>query len=104
LTEELLEEAETAARVREAISTLPPGQSEAVRLFYLDSLSEAEVAAELGIARSAVKSRLDKARRSLVTYEKKEEPPWPNRPWSMSTWSTCEENRLSPPVPPGRIW
>lgn len=72
MTEELLEEAETAARVREAISTLPPGQSEAVRLFYLDSLSEAEVAAELGIARSAVKSRLDKARRSLSGHLREE--------------------------------
>ena len=36
-----------------------------MQLFYLDSLNEAEVAAELGIARSAVKSRLHKARRSL---------------------------------------
>jgi bifunctional DNase/RNase len=36
-----------------------------VRLFYLESLTEAEVAAELGIARSAVKSRLHKAWRSL---------------------------------------
>src|SRR5487761_1332060 len=32
---------------------------------YLDSLNEAEVAAELGIAHSAVKSRLHKGRRSL---------------------------------------
>ncbi|MGH9106081.1 MAG: bifunctional nuclease domain-containing protein, partial [Acidimicrobiales bacterium] len=64
-TEGLLVEAETAARVRAAIGTLPPGQREAVQLFYLDSLNEAEVAAYLGIARSAVKSRLYKARRSL---------------------------------------
>ncbi len=65
LTEDLLEEAETAAKVRVAVDTLPPGQREAVRLFYLDGLNELEVAAELGIARSAVKSRLHKARRSL---------------------------------------
>ena len=64
-TEELLVEAETAAKVRAAIATLPPGQREAVQLFYLDSFSEAEVADELGIARSAAKSRLYKARRSL---------------------------------------
>lgn len=64
-TEELLLEAETAAKVRAAIGTLPAGQREAVQLFYLDSLNEAEVAAELGIPRSAVKSRLHKARRSL---------------------------------------
>lgn len=63
--EELLLEAERGANVRAAIDTLPPGQREAVQLFYLDNLNEAEVAAELGIARSAVKSRLHKARRSL---------------------------------------
>lgn len=65
LTEELAEEQEAAARVRETVELLPVGQREAVRLFYLESLTEAEVAAELGIARSAVKSRLHKARRSL---------------------------------------
>lgn len=63
--EELLLEAERGANVRAAIDTLPPGQREAVQLFYLDNLNEAEVATELGIARSAVKSRLHKARRSL---------------------------------------
>jgi uncharacterized protein len=71
-TEELLVEAETAAKVRAAIVTLPAGQREAVQLFYLDNLSEAEVAAELGIARSAVKSRLHKARRSLSGHLRKE--------------------------------
>ncbi len=71
-TEDLLVEAETAGKVRAAIATLPPGQREAVQLFYLDSLSEAEVAAELGIARSAVKSRLYKARRSLSGHLREE--------------------------------
>ncbi len=71
-TEDLLVEAETAAKVRAAIGTLPPGQREAVQLFYLDSLNEAEVAAELGIARSAVKSRLHKARRSLSSQLREE--------------------------------
>jgi RNA polymerase sigma factor (sigma-70 family) len=65
LTEEVLEETERAAKVREVVDTLPPGQRAAVRLFYLDGLNESEVAAELGIARTAVKSRLHKARRSL---------------------------------------
>jgi RNA polymerase sigma factor (sigma-70 family) len=64
-TEELLEEAETAAKVRRAVETLPRGQREAVQLFYLDGLNEGEVATELGIARTAVKSRLHKARRAL---------------------------------------
>jgi RNA polymerase sigma factor (sigma-70 family) len=71
-TEDLLVEAETAAKVRAAIGTLPSRQREAVQLFYLDSLSEAEVAAELGIARSAVKSRLHKARRSLSGHLRRE--------------------------------
>ena len=71
-TEDLVVEADTAAKVRTAIATLPPGQREAVQLFYLDSLSEAEVAAELGIARSAVKSRLYKARRSLSGHLREE--------------------------------
>lgn len=65
LPEEVLEEAETAAMVRRTVDTLPSGQRAAVRLFYLAGLSEAEVAAELQIPRSAVKSRLYKARRSL---------------------------------------
>ncbi len=67
LTEDLIEGSEAAARVRHAIAALPPGQREAVELFYLDGLSEREVAAEVGIARSAVKSRLHKARRKLST-------------------------------------
>jgi RNA polymerase sigma factor (sigma-70 family) len=73
LTEELAEEQDAAARVREAVELLPAGQREAVRLFYLESLTEAEVAAELGIARSAVKSRLHKARRSLQRRLRKSE-------------------------------
>ena len=104
-TEDLLVEAETAAKVRAAIAALPPGQREAVRLFYLDSLNEAEVAAELGIARSAVKSRLHKARRSLSGQLREERrAPWPNRPWSKSTSSTCGENRPSGPAQPGPTW
>ena len=64
-----------ASRVRHAIATLPPGQREAVELFYLDGLSEQEVAAEVGIARSAVKSRLHKARRKLSTQLRTERRP-----------------------------
>lgn len=65
LTDEVVAEMATAAKVRDAIGTLPEGQRQAVRLFYLDGLDGAEVAATLGIAPSAVKSRLHKARRSL---------------------------------------
>ena len=88
-TEELLEEAETVAKVRHAVGTLPPGQREAVQLFYLDGLNEGEVATELGIARTAVKSRLHKARRSLSGHlpEEKGGPRCPDCRWWTSMWS-----------------
>lgn len=45
---ELAELAEGAARVRRAVAGLPPGQREAVRLFYLAGLTQAEISEELG--------------------------------------------------------
>ncbi len=62
---ELAEAAELRARVRRAVDGLPRGQRAAVTLFYLSELSHAEVAAQLGIAPGAVKTRLHKARRAL---------------------------------------
>ncbi len=62
---EAVEAAELAARVRGAIAALPPGQREAVTLFYLAGLTQAEAAAHLGIPAGAVKTRLHKARASL---------------------------------------
>jgi bifunctional DNase/RNase/predicted DNA-binding protein (UPF0251 family) len=56
---------EVAGRVRAAIASLPTGQREAVTLFYLAGLSQAETAAHLGVAVSAVKTRLHNARASL---------------------------------------
>jgi RNA polymerase sigma factor (sigma-70 family) len=56
-----------AARVRAAIADLPRGQREAVTLFYLAGLSQAEAAAHLGIPPGAVKTRLHKARAGLRT-------------------------------------
>jgi RNA polymerase sigma factor (sigma-70 family) len=56
---------ELAARVREAIAALPKGQREAVTLYYLAGLSQAEAAEHLGIPPGAVKARLHKARASL---------------------------------------
>ncbi|MGZ4180707.1 MAG: bifunctional nuclease domain-containing protein [Solirubrobacteraceae bacterium] len=61
------EVAEVEARVRAAIAGLPRGQQEAVALFYLAGLTQAEIAERLGTAPGAVKTRLHKARRSLRT-------------------------------------
>jgi RNA polymerase sigma factor (sigma-70 family) len=63
---ELAEAAEIAARVRAAIGSLPAGQRDAVRLFYLQGLSYREIAGELGISVGAVKSRLHLARGALA--------------------------------------
>jgi RNA polymerase sigma factor (sigma-70 family) len=56
---------ELATRVRAAIAGLPSGQRHAVALFYLQGLTQAEAAAELGTRPGAIKTRLHKARRSL---------------------------------------
>lgn len=64
---ELVELDWIAARVRAAVAKLPPGQRDAVLAFYLAGLTHAEAAAELGVAATAVKTRLHKARRSLRT-------------------------------------
>ena len=62
---EAAEVAELAERVRAAIAELPRGQREAVTLYYLAGLSQADAAAHLGIPPGAVKTRLHKARASL---------------------------------------
>ena len=59
------EAAEAEARIHAAIAGLPRGQQEAVALFYLAGLTQAEIAERLGTAPGAVKTRLHKARRSL---------------------------------------
>jgi RNA polymerase sigma factor (sigma-70 family) len=62
---DVAEARDLARRVRAAVATLPPGQREAVTLFYLAGLTHAETASHLGTAVSAVKTRLHKARASL---------------------------------------
>jgi bifunctional DNase/RNase len=57
--------AEVESRVRAAIAGLPRGQQEAVTLFYLAGLTQAEIAERLGTAPGAIKTRLHKARQSL---------------------------------------
>ena len=56
---------ELAIRVREAIAALPAGQRQAVALFYIEGLTQAEAAEEIGTRSGAIKTRLHKARRSL---------------------------------------
>jgi RNA polymerase sigma-70 factor (ECF subfamily) len=56
---------ELALRVRRAVEELPPGQGRAVTLMYLEGMTQAEVAAELDIPVSAVKTRLHKGRLAL---------------------------------------
>lgn len=63
--EEQAEAADLARRVRQAVSTLPKGQREAILSFYWQGLTHAEAAAELGITRNAIKARLHQARAAL---------------------------------------
>lgn len=64
---ELVAKRELAGLVRAAIAELPRGQREAVTLYYLAGLTQAEAAEHLGIPPGAVKTRLHKARASLRT-------------------------------------
>jgi RNA polymerase sigma factor (sigma-70 family) len=54
-----------ATRVRRAVADLPPGQRDAVALYYLGERTGAEVADLLAISTHATKTRLHKARRTL---------------------------------------
>jgi RNA polymerase sigma factor (sigma-70 family) len=73
-----------ARRVREAIGALPGAQREAVLLFYVEGLTQAEVAEQLGIEVGAVKSRLHRARaalrRRLTTSEEADQMTGPSSP------------------------
>ncbi|HKG25702.1 MAG TPA: bifunctional nuclease domain-containing protein [Thermomicrobiales bacterium] len=63
--EEEVVAADLRGRVQAAVASLPGGQREAVSLFYLAGLTQAETAAALGIEVGAVKTRLHKARATL---------------------------------------
>jgi RNA polymerase sigma factor (sigma-70 family) len=82
--EENLEVAEVAATVKQAVAELAPGQREAVLLFYWQGLTQAEVAAKLGISLGAVKARMHQARAALEPKLSSLVPPWwlriPNGP------------------------
>jgi RNA polymerase sigma factor (sigma-70 family) len=75
-----LDDARAAARIRRAIATLPPGQRDAVALFYLAGLTHAEAAEHLGVPTGAVKTRLHKAR---ATLRRRLSPLWKEQ-FSMS--------------------
>jgi RNA polymerase sigma factor (sigma-70 family) len=74
--EEYLEAAEAAEIVKHAVAELAPGQREAVLLFYWRGLTQAEVAAELGISLGAVKARMHQARAALEPKLSSLVPPW----------------------------
>lgn len=60
-----LEHASDAWEVRQALDTLPAAEREVVRLAHLDQLTQAEIAARLGIPLGTVKSRMHGAYRRL---------------------------------------
>jgi RNA polymerase sigma factor (sigma-70 family) len=57
--------AERAAELAAAVAALPPGQRDAIVLFHLADLPQATVAARLGTAAGAVRTRLHKGRATL---------------------------------------
>jgi RNA polymerase sigma factor (sigma-70 family) len=63
--EDLAEAADVAARVRNAISALPPGQRAVVVAYYLSGMTYREMASSLGIGVGAVRTRLHKGRTAL---------------------------------------
>ena len=62
---ELIAPRELVVRVRAAMAALPAGQRKAVALFYIEGLTRAEAARELGTRPGAIETRLQKPRRSL---------------------------------------
>lgn len=63
--EERALDADVAAQIRAAITALPTGQQESVRLVYLAERTPGEAARALGIGPGALKTRLFKGRRTL---------------------------------------
>ncbi len=65
---ETVEAAERAAKIAEVMESLPEGQREAVRLYFWEKLTLAQVAARLGCSTSSVSQRLARALRRLEKY------------------------------------
>jgi len=62
---EMAAEREFTSQIRAAVEALPPGQRDAVVLFYFSGLTQREMAVLLGTEVGAVKARLHKARKGL---------------------------------------
>jgi RNA polymerase sigma factor (sigma-70 family) len=60
-----LEDRELLQLVRDAIGVLPPGQRDAVLMYYVDGLSCDEIASLVGSSPGAVRARLHRARQQL---------------------------------------
>jgi RNA polymerase sigma-70 factor (ECF subfamily) len=58
-------EAQDAARVREAIATLPPDQQEVLRLSFYEDMSHGQISSALGLPLGTVKSRIRLAFRRI---------------------------------------
>src|SRR3954471_21135692 len=82
---------ERAAELAAAISALPPGQRDAVVLFHLADLPQRAVAARLGTAPGAVRTRLHKPRAALRARLRADPPP------------TTKETTVSDAAVPARI-
>lgn len=67
--------AERAAELAAAIAALPPGQRDALVLFHLADLPQDAIAARLGTAPGAVRTRLHKARAALRARLRAPSPP-----------------------------
>jgi RNA polymerase sigma factor (sigma-70 family) len=62
---EIATEREFTRKIRGAVEQLPPGQRDAVVLFYFSGLTQREMAVLLGTEVGALKARLHKARKTL---------------------------------------
>ncbi len=65
LTEEVMIVREECRIVREAVRKLPDKYRIPILLFYMEELSQAEIAAVLRISESAVKTRVHRAKKLL---------------------------------------
>ncbi|MDP8929861.1 MAG: DUF151 domain-containing protein [Actinomycetota bacterium] len=64
---DLMEQRELVEKVRAAVDQLPPGQRRAVIGYYLEGLTQVELAALIGTSPGAIRTRLHKARGALYT-------------------------------------